>query len=480
MRSSKDFENEIKQIADQSSTPPPAFIWDNIEDAIQPKRKKRIFFWFFFFGFLMSSLGAWFLFSKDKEIKKLNHVSDHEIILKDQNLNLHKDIHEEINTHSALSQKITDQNNIAKNNLAANTVDSYSDQSSDNLRASVVKNKQASLRIEDKTSLINDKKIEKSESMKMLEPDFKTSTAFAEWESSTKNEVSDHEKHLKESNQLGKKDHQILLDISDKKGRELLQVDRLAVLNAKLDVQNEIPMEVFYLEEVTSNESTLDRFFIELGTFVGKHQKTFDFDGESSYLTARHATESEWYAWGVLSNFGYSLNKNLYLSTGFEFSQYKDLFYYEEDQIQSILLTNPLVENADTSFVQGRYFSEGEMKFNSFEIPITLGLQKQKDNWRFGLELSAYFNFRFSANGKFLYRPTAISRMENEIPEFKDGLGMAYKSSLVFSRYFKKLDCTLSLKPSYKFYQDQIQVPNLEFQSRLSLARIDVSLKKSF
>ncbi|MCB9262909.1 MAG: hypothetical protein H6607_11100 [Flavobacteriales bacterium] len=169
------------------------------------------------------------------------------------------------------------------------------------------------------------------------------------------------------------------------------------------------------------------RFFVGLSGLAGLHNTTMT-GGELAEV--RNSTENEWYTWGVRGKIGIMITNSFYTGVGANFIQQKDKFYYAQEAVTRLIVDiDPVTGEPTNSYtVSGKFVSEGEIKYKTFDLGIFAGYRKAinanlNKPWYIGIEPMLVFNTKLGVNGKTMATNGEISRAENNTNMYKKSLG---------------------------------------------------------
>lgn len=163
------------------------------------------------------------------------------------------------------------------------------------------------------------------------------------------------------------------------------------------------------------------------GGIPHKSMETFSVEN-STILELRNQTETPWYIWTVGGMTGIQFGNNLSLSSGVQFVQIKDKFYFEEEGVKKFIVTyhadgSPI----DTIFITGRNIEIGEVRYSLTDIPVMIGYGLELGNqWRIRFDAGPVFNLFMRSSGKIMTGTNEVSRRENmDLYHRSVGLGLA-------------------------------------------------------
>jgi len=223
-------------------------------------------------------------------------------------------------------------------------------------------------------------------------------------------------------------------------------------------------------------------YFVEAGLQLGRPLKTISgSDTEKPLLDLRNLTERSWYSWGAYGKIGMYLYKGIYASTGIEFVQSKELFILEKEAITKMIINfDPNTGlPIDTSFVTGNLVNKGEIRYNAIDLPLSVGFLSNVQKWNFGAEVSARINLKFSATGKTYNQNLALTRIENEGNMYKSNIGLSLKGSVMIGyNIFRKT--TVILKPYYLWQTKPVNDASNPVVTKLNNVGVELGVRRDF
>ncbi|HPK09607.1 MAG TPA: hypothetical protein PK246_04665 [Saprospiraceae bacterium] len=438
MTNINNIENRLRDLSDMQSTTPPAIVWKNIENELNKKNNKLIF-WICGSLFLIATIGAISYFgfgskATNNQVEKLEYYQDVELTTESE-----IDITKNEVLYSDTKTSPTD--NTIKTESIANSKSPTNSQIA-----------------------LNDYK-KQFELKKNL--DFNQSRLEIEDYSMANNDHDEKlEKHHEKNSPL------CISIIPHYKNDHIEHHANIPVIHSV--VQNEVTCPTF-------KKSVKISPFIEIGSSIGKPLNKFGNSTNPELLELRKTTEKSWYSWGLYVHGGLYLNRNLYFGTGIEWTQSKDKFYNEKGGLSKIIITfDPQTGNPiDTSYVTGKFISEGEVRYNSLDIPLFLGYAQTYGRWNYGLELAALLNLSFKVNGKVIDQNAQISRVETVGDIYKNNIGLGLKAC-IFAQYQLNNGMSLLLKPSYRQQFNEIQQSNYPIKMTWKNVGFDMGLRFNF
>jgi len=474
----KDFnrlEKHLNDLASKQEKNPPAFVWDQIDDKLPKKKKKKKsrFFWFLLLGFLITVTAGYLWINTDTN--SLN--SDVPTISNDSNLQL-----------------VAVEKSVKTNELKEASLDVSKEQGANvpEVKESLINKNQAV--IDDKEgnviSKFNDvtssKVIQKTNEIESRFKEKSLNNTISETYNSPGKETfsNSSDQIVLQNPTIGQTIKSINRSSSDKEEKindgkvTLLEIDALAsslmllpstVENLDLDLMIQKPLIQESLDE--NIERTL---FIDFGVLGGIHNTNLTESDSSAMF--RKSTESNWYTWGLSTQVGLQLNKNVYLKSGIEYINSRDKFDFERSNVK-------LEETPDSSENQFRisranYYNIGDITYQQFNIPLTIGGEVTKGKYRMGMELTSLFNVKFLTEGKIRTGDLVFSRVQDE-QTYKSSLGLGVRAAFTVGMDLSDKS-SLYVKPTWSKYIGNTNREGNRVSSNLAQYYLELSLRRRF
>ena len=416
------------KIAQSNTENPPDFVWENIAQHLDKKRKRNaVWIWILVSGILTGAAGYLYFADKQTIIAKVEDKSpSFKIITTDGN---------SLSNHG-LKQQIEDSEH--------KHVFSVTD--------------------EQKANIVSTPK-------SLSRSDVKNNANFTE-------HISKKTDRIVSENRV-EEQTEITNAISEKV--------EIAALSANLlDACNSITKnEIKWKDDIICHDFRIRKrksYFVEVGLQLGRPIKTISgSDTEKPLLDLRNQTERTWYSWGAYGKIGMYLYKGIYASTGIEFMQSKELFILEKEAITKMIINfDPNTGlPTDTSFVTGNLVNKGEIRYNAIDLPLSVGFLSNVQKWNFGAEVSARINLKFSAIGKTYNQNLALTRIENEGNMYKSNIGLSLKGSVMIGYHiFRKT--TVILKPYYLWQTKPVNDASNPVVTKLNNVGVELGVRRDF
>ncbi len=416
-----DFEQRLKLASDQQTISPPPFVWKNINNELRPKRKNR--FLLFFLASLGISAACWFIISNantpNPDVRSSIVVAD------------------ETQVEETLSPERVE---VEEDLISAESMEPVTRSSNNNVEPKT-----------GNTTLNNNKS---------------SASGVVVLESKSNEDVL----------------------IEDKEGYSKVVAEPLLDETAFLPLISPVSIEINERNEIlmpkrvacpTFNRRSKLNMFVEGSLIGGLPVFSFSNDANEELTNLREASESNWYSWGGNISLGVHFNKKLYAGAGLEFMQHKQKFNHSTPSITKMIITFDEVtgEPIDTSFVTGSIQSKGEIRHNTFEIPMFIGYTQALGSWNIGGEVGPLFNVSISSKGKMFEEALNISRVEDQDGVYESSLGLGFKAAFVVQNHLGN-GWAFFVKPSAKWYANDMTVSKYPTKVKLSSYYISIGLKK--
>jgi hypothetical protein len=436
----KNIDIKIKQLADQQSITPPAFVWENIESSLRPKKENKSILWLFLGFLVVGSSLAWLYHYENQSSQEQNFIMASDVSENTEN--------------NIVSAKLIEESNAQINSEIFNEENPK---------------RELNQPIDKKTtSPLSSEKIEQS----------KLNTGNVTKQNNNLN--SSKAEVVVSDNSLASIDED-KINVSKLTSRLINPVSQIAGLSTILDYQRD--------QVLLDNDIVCPSFggnkristFLEIGGLLGKHSKSIENGTNETLATLRNGSESEWYSWGFYGAAGINITPSFYFGVGVDWTQSKDKFYSAEEAITKMVITfdpNTGIP-IDTSFITGNIVSQGEIRYNSIDIPVFVGFTKNYNTWDFGVELGGLFNLDFVTEGKIYNEAAEISYLDVEADVYKSSLGVGLKASLLIRKNLKN-GLSIQMKPTYKTYFNEINSDQYSLPTKYSVFGINLGIRKDF
>ncbi len=414
---------KFRKLSDAHSVTPPEFVWDNINEALHPKRKRR-FVWFLLAAFVgMSTIGGLFMLKEKSSNKDLGVVSIEADVKKESPLETHNNIINSDETPLIIEKEQVKIQSFSDTKAKSNT--SLSD-----LSKSVIED-----RTDEATLFVNS---------------------------------------VKENKDV----------VSLNTNREIFDFSKINALSLSLENDRE---QVRINDKIScpSFKKTIRLYpYVESNILGGLASKSFinkNNDSEiDSWIERRKNTEDPWYEWGLNATVGFNFTRNLYAGLGIEWNQAKEKFEYSEEVITKMVITfDPNSgEPIDTTIEQGYLINKGEIKYNTIDIPVTVGYTQTFNGWNVGLEMSLLYNVSLEATGRVFDQKFTLSRVENE-QIYQSSIGLGWKGSLVLRKHLAN-GFSVQIKPTYRTYLTDVTQSIHPIGHKFRSYHVNLGVRKDF
>jgi len=217
------------------------------------------------------------------------------------------------------------------------------------------------------------------------------------------------------------------------------------------------------------------KYFIDFNVLAGTHATGLEENDTTGYY--RSSTESNWYTWGVSTQVGLRLKNGVYFKTGVEYIDSRDRFSFERSNVK----LEDLVDTMPNQFsiVGYTYFNVGDISYKQFNVPLSIGAELDKGKFKLGMELSSVFNLKFSAEGKIRTGDLSFSRVENEKGVYRSSLGLGLRAAFTFGMDVHDRG-TIYLKPTWSKYFNPTNHVDNPVNSKLNQYYLEMSYRYKF
>lgn len=451
MKSYNDIEKKMKQLAGSQKTPPPAMVWDKIDASLNDKPKRRFGYLWLTLGVFIFIAGGFFYNSFQNSSTKGSKINIHtkpSTLTESNHGSTIKNIDDNIsNSKSTINLEETEINDkpIANQNKTTHSNEIVSTDIKEIIKDVAVKKSSF------KTTKKNNHTKHSIEKNTVLEVNIKENKTIPILPSSLKNQFD--------------------TSVNTKK----LPIEITAIQRLKNKLLFDIKWLVLAFTKASLNNTDADekesKFYVEMSTLIGFHNKDLEGDETSKNLIlSRKNSERPWYTYGGKFNIGYNIFENISIGTGIHWTQAKEKFYHEENELRFI--------DAYPTF--GKLVDTGEVKYTMIDVPLFINYRKQASNGLyFGTELGLVYNLSFSGVGKILNEDLYISYTSSEDSQriYNKRQGLGFSGSLVFGKEFNNGLC-LNIKPTFKQYLSRLNRDGYTINTTMQFFTLDVGLKK--
>ena len=460
-------ESKLKMAAKQQMADPPAFVWNNIEEELQPKEsKRRIGFWWIGSGLMAIIAIALFVTIGQNKSDHTSIEPVAELVEKKNNTASAQPLNRKTNTDNSISTNQLNKSQIGESKI--NLLTATSTQS---------KNTQS--------------QTEKQRAEQKIESENLSTTHTKNKKTIRKNTVTainiDHSNSRKRediNNSYNKKVAVNSTPLSQSIESKINNIEQFISLNLASTDLNELVYsrtDILYVDYPKLDKKIKLKPFIEFGLLGGIHNISISEGNNTELYNQRNATESSWYSTGLYTNFGLNISKNWHVSIGTEWTISKDRFASKSEEVTKMIVTfDPASGSAlDTNFVSGSFYYKADITFHFIDIPISVGYTVSKEKWEYGAELTGLFNIKTFSEGKIYNENEGITTIEDKANTYKSSVGLGLRSSLLFAR---KLDnnFTVQVRSSFKTYLNTINTKTYPLPTRYGLFSVSVGVRKEF
>ena len=475
----RNIEDQMKSVADQQRTTPPAFVWDNVTAELdKDKGKKRGFvFWIWGVGLLGLSMAGYFFVADG------NHGSmstKHSAVV----------VALEKNTATKAS---TD---IGSSDLQGLSAHSLEEASEIGESSKAVQDEVANITVSVKMSKETDTDEFQSDGISSPEAvNKKKATISGDYKSESQAVVESSVPYSANDKKANRVVQSLSTQVNVSQRSSSTDVvtantvrafDVVADLDSRSQELKEAERKINGLKKVECPQFAVSKNiplpFVELSGILGTHSKSLAQGSASrALLENRNATESSWLDYGAQITVGWYLNSDFYIGSGLEATRATDRFEKSREGLTKMIIDFDLNtgEAVDTSFVTGNIMNQGLIRYQMIDIPVVLGYRRLVDRWSFGVEAAALINLRFSAKGKIMSEDRSVSTIADEGSVYKENVGLGLKSSFVVGSYLSH-GLSIQSRLTYKSYLQDVNRTSYAMPTSLDFWRVEVGVRKEF
>lgn len=227
-------------------------------------------------------------------------------------------------------------------------------------------------------------------------------------------------------------------------------------------------------------ERALRNYFTFSGGVGMPIRKLNSKKSETGLYRERNKTETPYYATNFSTSIGVIANKQWTISSGLEFVNVVEKFYYSKDDATVILKKYDPSDNVYyDSLATGRMIEGSKNKFTMFNLPIDLGYEKRLGKWKVGIEAGIGLNLYFNSSGKILYADQNVQRLEDIDNIYKTNIGLQFRFSCSLNR---NLDNKTSVffKPQFISYLEQWNQTSHPYDISYDLVNLNIGFRRLF
>lgn len=444
-------ESKIREAAQNQMANPPTFVWENIQEEIHPKkRKRRMAFWWIGSGISTVIILSVLLLRSNKE----------EIVINP------KVTKSELNTTYQNKQKIKSESKITFGNIEqiANYKDGK-DNAHFNLKNEPIEEKNNGIKIiANSANDVAHKNIIQTNDIVSIKNQnlLANNTEQLIDKSRPKTNVSKTESLSINPKERPKYTGQLISTLASQNlfySRRILGSASRPILDTKIKIET----------------------FTEFGLIGGYHNIKLSQGLDENLFNMRNNSESTWYSTGVYGNVGIKIYDNWHISLGAEWIMSKNKFESESKGITKMIITFDSSSGSaiDTNFVSGTMFDKGDITLHLIDIPLSLGYTISKNKWQYGIEITGLLNIKTAAEGKVFSNEEGGRLLNGQENIYKSSIGLGLKGSLLFARKIND-SYTIQIRPSYKTYINTINRDNYALPTRYNLFSTSLGIRKEF
>ncbi len=472
----QDLEKHIRtELQQHESAVNPTAIWDQIEDRVPKKKKRRIFGWWFFLGMgLLLGLG-WLSYQL---IAPANGTGASTAIAEKQVENI---------------------TNLPEEQPTIESAEMASAPSTDDQTKPTNPKENSSL-------LSNNNK--KTTPPTVVDP--RRSSLFFDTKKGSSQEEHLALKGQHDAENFVEKSPQEEVSIADEAPSSILlpnttssSADRFALLDPLFGIDAEVAYPVSWplqLEEPTAfdlstpirrNKKTA-RWAIGVEGGISRLTRTLEASDSLSdtYRGLRQASEELLEAVQGEIQLQYELPVGLYFRTGLNYTRINEKFEHAFTEVENDTLVDGIQEiyidaNGDSSMVIGsvpftRTTSYKKRTYNSLtmlDIPLIAGYRLGSEKWGLLAEAGAYFNINLQSEGNIAAPDGSLLDLEDSEQDiFRTNLGLSYHLGLGVD-YHITPQLSLGAKARFRFFPKDFTTANYSLEQRYTLIGLNLGLK---
>jgi len=500
MKNIESWENEMHNLAANQTNIPPAFVWDNIEKAIQPEKKRKWLLLWFLFGALVCAGGILLLNVKNTssqqpgEIQKGNGQSaqyasdkssaaDQQGVTSDAGTSDKQPVsgnpgqpesNEAPAENKPMPQAPGDKEYAsvenrkkgigADNRLAARAGSHLADQTKNQ------QEKSAGHKVT-KKSPFSEGNINHTNSSGTIN---NTSSLAASGAAGNANPSNTAGMNSRDNlSAAGTHDYTAVGFLSGLYPQSL--VAKSATVSASQYLKGPKP------KCPTFGKKKTNSFFVGIEGGLGYPLKSMTADpDQQSFLNQRKNTEKVWYAWGAGLQVGYMIKDQWSIATGINVAQVKEKFNTTIKGYTFIqIILDPNGNPIDSTIVTGTIQEEGEKRFTLIDIPVSVGYEHRSGDWGLAVELGATFNLSLSSSGKVVDADSKVVRLEDQDDVFRTNIGLGVQGAVAIHRYLND-HTSIYIKPAFRTYFNDWTFADYPIKTSYNLATLSIGLRYKF
>lgn len=441
------WENKMRDLSNEQSTPPPGIVWNNIEMAIKKDKKRKFIFLpiaiVSLLGLTVLGINYLNLNTKSSSITKTKIIDNK--IAEDSN----NQTNESLNTvKQTVSQKVESVNEkinkaesgVTNSSLKLNITNSTRKTGQGAILNSVInKNNHISNIVESNEGVEINKDLGSNKILNSTSSSIQLT-------------------HLDEFTTLHRN-----IKLLESKVQKIKQNFKISDDCPKFNKKKEI------------------KFFVEVEGALGKPSKTMKDNPDNSGLYKyRNNSEDPWYTWGFGLHGGIMINNQWSINTGINFTQVKEKFTTTRPGYTVItIIHDPNGIPIDTLVQTGTLINEAENRYTLLDIPVTLGYEYKFNDWGLGLEAGVDFNLSLSTRGKIFNGSQDVLKLEDQKDIYKTSLGMGFHASIALSRYLTD-NTSIYVKPGFRTYLKDWTLDSYPLSTNYNVFMLNIGIRHRF
>ena len=469
---------------------------DALWNDMQPDERKKYPLWWFFLSFALITVAGLFLhttFTKGQE-DKISEANELSIIENRTTKKDHKTVEVtptnndfNVNAENELKQKSTSNTKIVKSETESIS-QKRNNNTKDLNRRSVTNefqsNNTTTNKIENQNtfrtkSIPNENNIQDSNLNinSNLESSHSGSSPLGPMEENAKlkNEILENDKNVEKKDD--KESKELVLNMASK-----IESSKLTQFEFSIEEPTYKPN---WINKVNLNKNDLPK--LQIGAYYSYEYANRNLEakdsipnfGEIKYTDVRNASESfvESFRTGLLLR--KTFKKGFRLSGGIEYAKLTERFDAAIDL--GVRLVEDPIDFTEPTLVQQTNIKKIFNRYETLNIPITLGKEFSSNKWRFYLDAGIGLNLNFKTKGQIFSSAEAFEVQEfsnDDQSIFKSRLGISYMASAGVRYYFKR-DLSIELGPHWQSTFGSMNTENYRLETRHQYYGIKIALIKN-
>jgi len=490
--SKKDFDKldqHFNKLASEQGATPPDLIWDELDKNLPKKKKNSRWIWMVFMGIV--GLGIFLFINIENTQTTLTEVGDsahHKgqqitdgISTTDNEENKTQE-EKAIFQHDAIKETVT-QLPSEKDVAIRNHPQTNAEQKKE---ASIFQNMQivtnASMNeIVPQNENVNLHDISKNDKIQKVVIGNRITSNITSTLSNNRGKISNTNNPFSTGEVIDEQRKESKISLSDSGSTKINRLQLLTIDLAFVSYEEEVRIAEILTPTIVKIESPKDEqkkgnWYTDKTALIGIHITNLknQINSDRDY---RALTERNWYTWGASLQMGYAFKNGLYVQSGIEFIESRDVFEFNganvllEDVMDPTSQNFAVIENVN-------YFNIGDVTYRQYNIPFTLGGEMTKGKFKIGLQGTAIANVLFKAKGKVMTDFMTFSRVEDE-NIYKSSLGLGLRSAITFGMDISE-NATLYARPTFSKYLSNTNKAGATHESSLTQYYLEIGCRYNY